>query len=144
MHVSIRRRSLYRQFPARTPLFNTTEFLEIKSHVPELLPGLGRSASEQGGYQFASVCVTLAIALSGGVVTGGILRLPFFGRVPRDHLFDDHQFWELPQSDPELAVGSTPPSAASAAGQTNASSGSFNPADAMFHSRKGHTADSSM
>lgn len=136
--------SLYRQFPARTPLFNTTEFLEIKSHVPELLPGLGRSASEQGGYQFASVCVTLAIALSGGVVTGGILRLPFFGRVPRDHLFDDHQFWELPQSDPELAVGSTPPSAASAAGQTNASSGSFNPADAMFHSRKGHTADSSM
>ena len=62
--------SLYRQFPARAPLANTTEFLEIRKYTNSVEPGLGRTASEQAGYQMVALCVTLAIAVVGGVVTG--------------------------------------------------------------------------
>lgn len=45
--------SLYRQFPARAPMANTTEFLELSRHIDHLHAGLGRSASMQGCYQIA-------------------------------------------------------------------------------------------
>ncbi len=31
--------------------------------------------------------------------SGFILRLPIFGKVPRDHLFDDELSWEVPEAD---------------------------------------------
>lgn len=45
--------------------------------------------------------ISIAIAVSGGLVTGMILRLPIFGKVARDHLFDDQLSWELPESEPD-------------------------------------------
>jgi hypothetical protein len=63
--------SLYRQFSARAPLPGTPEFTELHHHIGHLHnPGLGRSASMQGGYQIATLFVTLAVAISGGLVTG--------------------------------------------------------------------------
>lgn len=114
--------SLYRQFSARGPLEGTAEYAELHHHIGHLHPGLGRSASMQGGYQIATLFITLAIAISGGLVTGVfiyilyvvsllfvlimkfsnsglILRLPIFGKVPRDHLFDDELSWEVPEED---------------------------------------------
>ncbi|KAI9559795.1 hypothetical protein GHT06_013802 [Daphnia sinensis] len=91
--------SLYRQFSARGPLEGTPEYVELHHHIEHLHPGLGRSASMQGGYQIATLFITLAIAISGGLVTGLIMRLPIFGKVPRDHLFDDELSWEVPESE---------------------------------------------
>ena len=36
----------------------------------DIEPGLGRTAKQQGGYQIATVAVTLAVAIAGGLVTG--------------------------------------------------------------------------
>ncbi|XP_046657634.1 ammonium transporter Rh type A-like [Daphnia pulicaria] len=91
--------SLYRQFSARAPLAGTPEFIELEHHVEHLHAGLDRSASMQGGYQIATLFVTMAVAISGGLVTGFILRLPIFGKVPWDHLFDDELSWEVPEAD---------------------------------------------
>ena len=54
-------------------------------------------------------------------VAGLILRLPVFGRVPRDHLFDDQLSWEIPESE------DTP---------SNSS-----PTEPMFHSRNKSSVD---
>lgn len=35
---------------------------------------MGRSAMEQGGYQMAALCLTLAIAIVGGIITGNVER----------------------------------------------------------------------
>jgi hypothetical protein len=67
--------SLYRQFPARTPMANTTEYFEIKSHVNSIEPGLGRTGSQQAGYQIVALLVSLALALVGGLITG---KLPSY------------------------------------------------------------------
>ncbi|CAG9329330.1 unnamed protein product [Blepharisma stoltei] len=53
----------------------------------------GRTASEQGGLQIASLGITLAIAIITGVITGLILKLPCFNG-PHD-LFEDQVFWEM-------------------------------------------------
>lgn len=55
-----------------------------------------RSASEQGGLQMASLGVTLAIALIGGIFTGFFLKFPCFDG-PTE-LFDDKIFWEMEES----------------------------------------------
>jgi ammonium transporter Rh len=91
--------SLYRQFPARAPLANTAEFSDIQKHFQGIEAGLGRTAHQQGGYQIAALAMTLAVAIVGGLVTGLILRLPFFGKVPSSHLFDDTMSWEVPEPD---------------------------------------------
>jgi len=97
--------SLYRQFPARAPMENTTEFAEIKIHFAGIQPGSGRTGAEQGCYQAAALAMTLAVAIVGGLVTGAILRLPFFGQVPHEHLFDDTMSWELPDEDHHEQAG---------------------------------------
>ena len=65
--------SLYRQFPARAPMENTTEFAEIKIHFAGIQPGSGRTGAEQGCYQAAALAMTLAVAIVGGLVTGNSL-----------------------------------------------------------------------
>lgn len=62
--------SLYRQFPAMVPLNGTERYRNLYMMDSEIEPGLGRSAKQQGGYQFATLAVTLAVAISGGLVTG--------------------------------------------------------------------------
>lgn len=51
-----------------------------------------RTAGEQGGFQFAAVCVTLGISITGGCLTGLVLnRL-----APELEQFSDKSHWELP------------------------------------------------
>ncbi|KAM6279307.1 ammonium transporter Rh type A [Porphyrio hochstetteri] len=49
------------------------------------------------GKQAAALGSTLAIALSGGAVTGIILKLPFLGQASDQNCFDDSVYWEVPE-----------------------------------------------
>ncbi|KAI9560812.1 hypothetical protein GHT06_011764 [Daphnia sinensis] len=89
--------SLYRQFPARSPLNSSSEFLKIEYYNLRIDPGVERTASQQAGYQIAALVVTLVIAIVGGLGTGTVLLLPFF-RQPVLSEEDDSQ------SDLSLAV----------------------------------------
>lgn len=62
--------SLYRQFPARSPLNSSSEFLKIEYYNLRIDPGIERTASQQAGYQVAALVVTLVIAIVGGLGTG--------------------------------------------------------------------------
>lgn len=62
--------SLFRQFPARVPELNTTEFAQLKGQFSDMEPGLGRSATTQAAYQIYALLTTLAIAIVGGLLTG--------------------------------------------------------------------------
>lgn len=42
------------------------------------------------------------------LIKGLILRLPLFGKVPKEHLFDDHLSWEVPHADDELHPMTSP------------------------------------
>lgn len=48
---------------------NTMTANTMTANVTEVM---GRSAMEQGGYQMAALCLTLAIAIVGGVITGNL------------------------------------------------------------------------
>ncbi|XP_020637330.3 ammonium transporter Rh type C [Pogona vitticeps] len=50
----------------------------------------------QGGYQAAGIAVSLAMALAGGAIVGGILKLPFFGDPTDENCFEDNVYWEVP------------------------------------------------
>lgn len=63
--------SLYRQFPAMAPKENTTEFAQLQEILGhDLHPGYGRTPNVQGAYQIATLAITLAVAIAGGIVTG--------------------------------------------------------------------------
>jgi ammonium transporter Rh len=62
--------SLFRQFPARVPELNSTDFDQLKSQFPDMEPGLGRSATTQAAYQIYALLTTLALAIVGGLLTG--------------------------------------------------------------------------
>lgn len=62
--------SLYRLFPARTPMVKTPDYWNLEHHVGNVVPGLARSALSQGAYQFAALGTTLAFALFGGLIIG--------------------------------------------------------------------------
>ncbi|NWX07697.1 RHAG protein, partial [Caloenas nicobarica] len=47
------------------------------------------------GMQAAALGSTLGIALAGGALTGGILKLPFLGQVSDQNCFDDSVYWEV-------------------------------------------------
>ena len=66
--------SLYRLFPARTPMVKTPEYWNLEHHVGNVSPGLARSALSQGAYQIAALGTTLAFAVFGGLFTGKIYR----------------------------------------------------------------------
>ena len=52
------------------PLNGTEHFMSLNMINSDIEPGLGRTAKQQGGYQIATVAVTLAVAIGGGLVTG--------------------------------------------------------------------------
>lgn len=62
--------SLYSTFPALTPRNNTKEFFNAQFYGTIVKHGLGRSASQQAGYQIAALVLSMAIAVVGGFVTG--------------------------------------------------------------------------
>ena len=63
--------------------------------------GLGRSGSQQAGYQLVALVVTLMMALISGTLTGLFMRLPIFEQLrDQDELFEDDNFWSLPLDTP--------------------------------------------
>ncbi|NWH48358.1 RHAG protein, partial [Fregata magnificens] len=51
------------------------------------------------GKQAAALGSTIGIALAGGGLTGGILKLPFLGQAPDQNCFDDSVYWEVPEEE---------------------------------------------
>ncbi|XP_054677174.1 ammonium transporter Rh type A isoform X2 [Grus americana] len=51
------------------------------------------------GKQAAALGSTIGIALVGGALTGGILKLPFFGQASDQNCFDDSVYWEVPEEE---------------------------------------------
>ncbi|KFQ60676.1 Ammonium transporter Rh type A, partial [Pelecanus crispus] len=49
------------------------------------------------GRQAAALGSTIGIALAGGALTGGILKLPFLGQASDQNCFDDSVYWEVPE-----------------------------------------------
>ncbi|XP_066491398.1 ammonium transporter Rh type C [Tiliqua scincoides] len=58
-----------------------------------------RTPSVQGGFQAAGIAVSLAMALAGGAVVGGILKLPFFGDPTDENCFEDNVYWLVPEDE---------------------------------------------
>ncbi|XP_072049051.1 ammonium transporter Rh type B-like [Amphiura filiformis] len=100
-------RNLYVMFPALKP-GGEGEMEDMVTGSPEKMMS-GRSASGQAGYQLAALAVTLVIAIVGGLVTGFVLKLPFWNEPKEDdELFDDHQNWELPEEEERMINGNSP------------------------------------
>ncbi|KAM6085964.1 ammonium transporter Rh type A [Theristicus caerulescens] len=51
------------------------------------------------GMQAAALGSTIGIALVGGALTGGILKLPFLGQASDQNCFDDSVYWEVPEEE---------------------------------------------
>ncbi|XP_050750888.1 ammonium transporter Rh type A [Gymnogyps californianus] len=49
--------------------------------------------------QAAALGSTIGIALAGGALTGGILKLPFLGQASDQNCFDDSVYWEVPEEE---------------------------------------------
>ena len=94
-------------FPARAP-----EILTSAEINAGLEPGEGRSAKEQAYFQLAALVSTLLFAIIGGIITGWIIKHPFFlppGQKPSqftfgesvhtDYWYNDHFYWEVPEDD---------------------------------------------
>jgi len=62
-----------------------------------LKTGDNRSKSNQAGYQFLAVVVTLAMSIVGGLITGFFVSL--LDNPSEDQWFDDEDFWEVPALD---------------------------------------------
>ncbi|XP_015274733.1 PREDICTED: ammonium transporter Rh type C [Gekko japonicus] len=58
-------------------------------------PYANRTPRVQGGFQAAGIAVSLGMALVGGAIVGGILKLPFFGDPTDENCFDDDVYWEV-------------------------------------------------
>uniref|UniRef100_A0A0N5CHT5 Ammonium_transp domain-containing protein n=1 Tax=Strongyloides papillosus TaxID=174720 RepID=A0A0N5CHT5_STREA len=56
----------------------------------------GRTSSKQALYQFIGLVITLFGSLIGGILTGIVLRIPLWNRVPDDELFSDGQYFHTP------------------------------------------------
>lgn len=70
---------------------------EYGQHIGDIFAARshGRSASDQGWYQAATLGVTLLFSIGGGVITGGIVRAVTDRKL---HLFQDIDTWELPHT----------------------------------------------
>ncbi|XP_051470572.1 ammonium transporter Rh type A [Apus apus] len=51
------------------------------------------------GMQAAALGCSVGIALAGGALTGGILKLPFLGQASDQNCFDDSVYWEVPEEE---------------------------------------------
>lgn len=88
--------SLFLIYPARAAAANSTEVRGFNG-----TSGLGRTAGEQAACQLWALLATLAIAISGGVATGFLIRLDCFDPVDTQELFDDRLSWNV--AEPEAA-----------------------------------------
>uniref|UniRef100_A0A3Q1G9W2 Rh50-like protein n=1 Tax=Acanthochromis polyacanthus TaxID=80966 RepID=A0A3Q1G9W2_9TELE len=88
--------SLYEIFTHRAPVEGDPKLHELQMLIPDLQPGLGRTAREQALFQVAAVFSTIGLSALGGVLTGFALRLPYFASPCDDCCFDDEPFFEVP------------------------------------------------
>jgi ammonium transporter Rh len=85
---------LYVVFPARTPTDPSQTLVDAMAAEGLSVPtGDSRSAISQGGYQFAAVLVTFALAISSGLLTGWIIRMSVFD--PPSMYFTDAEYWHM-------------------------------------------------
>lgn len=63
--------------------------------------GEGRTAKAQAGYQIAGLAVALGISIIGGIITGFIVRWKIFDPPTGEQMYDDEDFWEVPEEDVE-------------------------------------------
>ncbi|KAA0708948.1 Ammonium transporter Rh type [Triplophysa tibetana] len=57
----------------------------------------GASAAHQAG----GLASSLGMALVGGLITGLIMKIPFWGQPPDQNCFDDSIYWEVPEEEEE-------------------------------------------
>lgn len=85
---------LYEIYPARTPIINSTEYIDQGIKIEN---GKGRSGLEQAGFQLIAIAITIGISLLAGAITGFVLRLPLFEQLSEDvEMFDDEAQWVTP------------------------------------------------
>ncbi|KGL88692.1 Ammonium transporter Rh type A [Charadrius vociferus] len=58
------------------------------------------------GMQAAALGSSIGIALAGGALTGGILKLPFLGQASDQNCFDDSVYWEVPEEEKQHEIHS--------------------------------------
>ncbi|CAH1245695.1 RHAG [Branchiostoma lanceolatum] len=98
--------SVYQIFPARAPIANSSDLATIQAAFPAIEAGNGRSAGLQAGFQMAALIVTLLIALVTGALTGLLLRLPIWDHPEKDSLYEDEDYWEIPEEESAEMNGS--------------------------------------
>jgi hypothetical protein len=91
-------------YPSRIPAINSTEYFALHLQDSEFHEGgLGRTRFLQGGYQIAALALTLGLAISSGIVTGFIMKLPIFEQVnEKEDYFEDEPHWITPQDFKEI------------------------------------------
>ncbi|KAL5019945.1 hypothetical protein ScPMuIL_002837 [Solemya velum] len=89
-------------FPAMAPVDNSTLLQEIHSNFTGVVAGMGRTGAEQGGYQLAALVLTLVLAIVGGIVTGFVMRLPVLDPPEPDMMYNDADYWHMPDEEDEL------------------------------------------
>ncbi|XP_028404508.1 ammonium transporter Rh type A-like isoform X2 [Dendronephthya gigantea] len=62
------------------------------------------SSTKRAGYQISALLITLGISIVSGLITGFIVNFEVFDRPTREQLYDDADFWELP----EICVNENP------------------------------------
>ena len=89
--------TLYELFPARSPLYNSSDLEEILIDFPRIQPGLARTAAQQAFIQFVFLIVTIVTALTLGAVTTVIaLRVEIFDPLTSSLHFTDSVNWPPP------------------------------------------------
>lgn len=61
----------------------------------------GRTQGEQAGYQLLCLASTLGCSIAGGLITGWIIKCPFFEGTEAEDMFDDELWWAMhPEEQP--------------------------------------------
>ncbi|XP_035233326.1 ammonium transporter Rh type A-like [Stegodyphus dumicola] len=91
--------SLYHLYPARSPLINSTDLSRLQLILGGIEPGDNWSEASQAYAQLEALATTISIAVSGGIITGYIIRSPSFDPPKTLQLYDDTDYWEVPDDD---------------------------------------------
>lgn len=92
--------TLYELFPARSPVYNSSDLEEILINLPHIQPGHARSASHQALLQFILLIATILTALFIGALTALVaMRVKLFDPLGTGSFFADSANWHVPLSD---------------------------------------------
>ncbi|CAB4026926.1 PREDICTED: uncharacterized protein K02A2.6-like [Paramuricea clavata] len=69
---------------------------DYKKSLSSVFPG-NHSSSKRAGYQVLALLITLGISIVSGAITGFIVKQSVFDPPTREQLYDDEDFWELPE-----------------------------------------------